>query len=365
MTKSNAQFDKINRVLSHYSLGSLIDYTQNKRGYVNLSFAIKTEQNGKIGSYFLRQYKLGILEEEIRFEHSLINHVVTLGQLPVARVYPTVEGTTYVKEELPTESDQYIYYAIFDYLPGEDKYTWINPHCTPGELQESAQLLAQYHRTVWGFTPAGFRREAGIADYLKPIQNNLHTCLSNPNLRVFNQYLLPHKDFFDQKIAQLSDLFHCEKTQGLPQLIIHGDFHPGNLKFQDGHVVGLFDFDWAKKDYRLYDLALATFYFCTEWEGIMHSELRVEEAAHFIKYYQDQIRMNGDLPLLSTEELALLGQFIESANLYVLNWTIEDINHKTVNPDEYIPYLKHGIQMALWLDNPSNQNWISALASYI
>ena len=36
---------------------------------------------------------------------------------------------------------------------------------------------------------------------------------------------------------------------------MHCDYHPGNLKWVDEQGVGLFDFDWSKLDYRVFDIA--------------------------------------------------------------------------------------------------------------
>ncbi|MGB9639731.1 MAG: phosphotransferase [Anaerolineales bacterium] len=359
---NNEKAIQIKNVLSHYQLGELVNYTQNTRGCVNLSFAIQTLNHNKITSYFLRQYKIGIVEEELLFEHSLINHICEVGQPVVARVHPTREGKTYVMQPNPALPEQTIFYAIFDFLPGEDKYTWVDPHCTPKELVASAQVLAQYHQAVWNFSPFGFRREPRIAQFLEQIKNNLHTCISQPHLETVQEIIQPHLTFLDQKMEELIKLFHSPEFQTLPQLIIHCDFHPGNLKFQDENVVGLFDLDWAKLDYRLFDVALAIYYFCTEWEGIRDGELRLDEAAYFIASYQTALQNAGKVPQLSVNEKTLLNQFIEAANLYVLNWSIEDILHKKVILEEYIPYILHGVHSAIWLADPKHQQEISQLA---
>lgn len=362
MMKNDPIAEKIRKVLSHYQLGELVDYTQNQRGYINLGFAIRIQKNEKVTPYFLRQYKLGIVEDELLFEHSLINHVYEIGKPQVARVYSTQEGKTYVMEDSLADTSQPAFYAIFDFLPGEDKYTWVNPHCTPCETQQSAQVLAEYHQAVWDFRPLGFRREPRIADLLKPIKDNLHACLSQTRLHVPNEIIRPYQSFLDQKIEELIEFFQSLEAQALPELVIHCDYHPGNLKFQDERVVGLFDFDWAKKDYRIFDVALAIFYFFAEWEGTQDGELRIDEASNFISSYQQVMQSSNVVPPLSGDELAQLGRFIESANLYVLNWSIDDLLHKEVHVEEYVPFLLHGIRTAIWLNNPTHQQKIAQLA---
>jgi homoserine kinase type II len=43
------------------------------------------------------------------------------------------------------------------------------------------------------------------------------------------------------------------------------DDHPENLKFSDDKGVGIFDFDWSKIDYRLFDVARSRVYFTSLW----------------------------------------------------------------------------------------------------
>ena len=58
----------------------------------------------------------------------------------------------------------------------------------------------------------------------------------------------------------------CE-YKDLIHMVIHCDFHPGNLKFQNNAITGLFDFDWSKVDVRCFDVALAIIYFCLYLSG--------------------------------------------------------------------------------------------------
>jgi homoserine kinase type II len=345
----------IQNILKYYDLGELADYEKNERGYCNVSFAIQTQKNDQRQWYFFRQYKSSICEDELHFEHSLIQHLVSVGRPPVARVHHNRQGSTYVRQ--PAEKDECRYFAIFDYLHGEDRYTWINPHCSPTELTNSAATLAAYHQAVWNFHPQGKRQEPCIAPLLEKIGTNLQTCLSSPALSGFHPELSPYHNGIQLTLQKIAERMATLEHQLFPRLVIHCDFHPGNLKFQGDQVVGLFDFDWSKLDYRLFDLALALFYFCTEWEGERDGELRLEEAVRFFQAYQHSLNP-GSVPPLSTAECSLLPEFIEAANLYVLNWSIEDILHKPVDEQEYCMYLRHGVRTWIWLNQNENKQRI-------
>ena len=59
-------------------------------------------------------------------------------------------------------------------------------------------------------------------------------------------------------------------------------------------------------------------------------------------------------------ELAQLPWLMSAANLYVLNWTIEDYASKDVDPEEYLMYLQHSLNFINWFEL-EGKNLISTL----
>ncbi len=152
---------ELREVLAYYDLGTLVDYEKNERGFVNTAYAICTVSPGKRNRYFLRKYKPGIREEELIFEHSLIDHLVAVGA-PVARIHRTHLGKSYVHLSEGTDGAASVFYTIFDYLPGEDCFTWVDPILTKDQLSASAAVLARFHIDAGGFTRLGKRSEPKI-----------------------------------------------------------------------------------------------------------------------------------------------------------------------------------------------------------
>ncbi|MFW5866916.1 MAG: phosphotransferase, partial [Armatimonadota bacterium] len=60
----------------------------------------------------------------------------------------------------------------------------------------------------------------------------------------------------------LADRLTDEDYRALPQTIVQGDYHPANLKFREGRVVGVFDWDWASRQPRTVDVADGLLFFC-------------------------------------------------------------------------------------------------------
>ena len=351
---------EIEEILKNYDLGELVDLEKNERGYINTSFAVQTLKNGQVSRYFLRKYKRGIQEAEIQFEHSLIGHILAAGSPPVAQVYPTRQGETYLRRSFEQGDSEGAYYAIFDFLPGEDRYTWVAPHCSAAELSNSAVVLAQFHHATRGFKPAGKRVEPKILEMLPAITNRIAQTPRMDKRTAFDKTLFGHLDLVQGSLEATSTALSEPACQELIENVVHCDYHPGNLKFEGEAISGLFDFDWSKIDLRCFDIGLALWYFSATWEAPRDGELRLEEVRAFIEAYQGFLKDRPGLGPLSPVELRYLPTMIEAGNLYVLNWTLVDYYQKKVDPQKYLMYLQHHLASAAWLSIQSNRERLAA-----
>lgn len=348
------------RVIDRYDIGELITCLRDERGTVNTSFTIQTMQGGERRTYFFRRYKRGVKEEELLFEHSVLQRLAKQGLDLVAQVLTTRDGKTFVTQ--PAEDGGApVYFAIFTFLEGEDKYTWVAPRCTPGEIKSSAQLLADFHRSIAGWTPRGNRVEPKIMELLPLIDENVVRLQNKPIGRIFDEYLAGNLSQIRREIEDVLNALRSAELVSLPQQVVHSDYHPGNLKFRDEQVVGLFDFDWSKIDYRLFDVALALFYFFTEWRGEADGALRLEDTALFLKAYQRALTNRTGQTPLSELELCWLPWMLRASNIYVLNWGILDCLNKEVDPEEYLVYLKHAVCTLAWFREAINWSDLATL----
>ena len=338
---------ELEAVLAAYDLGELQESARDLRGTVNTSFFVDTLRDGRRSRYFLRRYKPTILREEIRFEHALIRHLTERGQCPVARVHATREGSTVVERGGA-------FYALFDYLPGEDRYTWVRPRCTAAELSAAGRLLAQFHNDVASFRPQGHRKEPRILRLLPTITREWERVGRRTGSDAYLRYALDHDDEVRRGLAATSMALR-RSARALPMVINHSDYHPGNLKFEGARISGLVDFDWAKVDLRAFDVALALWYFCASWEGSSDGRLRLGEVEAFLEGYQGRLREPAAIPPLSSGEMAALPDLIHAGSLYILYWGLRDYLSKPVDPDEYLIYLRHSIGTTRWLGRADNR----------
>jgi homoserine kinase type II len=340
-------------ITEHYDIGELCDYKQLHRGYCNISYVVWTLVDDDKKKHFLRRYKRGIKAKEIEFEHSIINHLVRKGFTLVAGVVRTRDGKTYVER---LEGGESVFYALFDFLPGEDRYTWVSPACSQDELADAAGVLARFHDTVFNLLPQGKRYEPRIVDLLPTIAANAQKCAGRTKGTVFDAYLLENLAALEKSLQRTARALDERTYKDIPQQVIHCDYHPGNLKFQKGDITGLFDFDWSKIGARCFDVALALTYFCARWPGEEPGALDLGKVAVFLRAYQDALKGTRGPGPLSDVELECLPHMISASNLYVLNWTIEDFYARAADPGEYLIYLRHGIHFIRWLENEDNWN---------
>ena len=346
---------EIENILQHYQIGELVGFQRDERGYINTSYAIEIEIQGARKKYFLRRYKQGIKKEELLFEHSLIEHLIERGFDLVAKLIKTRSGDTYVHQRSGGEDEEGVFYAIFEFLLGDDKYTWVNPDFDDEELNSSATVLAQFHNAASDLIPKGRRSEPKIINLLPSISTNLARYAQGSRNTAFDAYLVEHLDLIQRSVSRVINALNEPVCQELVQLVIHCDYHPGNLKFRGGQVIGLFDFDWSKIDMRCFDVALGIFYFFTDWEGEKDGALRIDQANLFLTTYQDTLKDRPGVGPLSAAELKCLPPMINASNLYVLNWTFMDYVNKSVDPDEYLIYLKHSVNLIKWFEDEHNR----------
>jgi homoserine kinase type II len=347
---------EIKEILSHYNLGELVAFERDKRGYVNTSYSIATMGATGRQKYFLRKYKSGVQEEELQFEHSIIHHLLENKYDLVAQIYTTKEGNSYVKRPVAEgEEDMWTFFAIFEFLKGEDRFTWINPTCSPAEIKSAASVLAGYHAAIHGYTPQGRREEAKISDLLPKIEENLLGFLAKGRGTPFDAYIQENLSLILSLNERTLATLQKQDPGQIVELVIHCDYHPGNLKFEGDQVVGLFDFDWTKIDARCFDVALALKYFFSNWQAGIDGSLRLEDIALFLQEYQKTLDEAQRLEGLSTAELRLLPHMIMASALYIFYWTIMDYYHNQVDELEYLGYLKHCLNIMKWLEN--EQNW--------
>lgn len=348
--------NQILEAVSDYDLGTVTDVYEIFGGYVNRSFGIFTEKDGEKHEYFLRKYKYGITEKEILFEHSLIEFSIKNGLNIAANLVRSKDGQTFVKRSEGINGNrQDIYFAVYQYLAGEDKYTWDNPTLNDMEYASAAEILATFHNASRNFDPKGLERiEPKIMEFLPTLPDIYKGFAQREMNTKFHQYYLSNVDEILEAIekSQIPE----EMVAKMPYSPCHNDFHPGNLKYINNTVVGIFDFDWSKIDLRLFDVCLAIAYCCSSWQDEKDGTLLIDKCAIFLKAYQKKLSMLGGLEPLNEVEINYLPTMVAAANIYLINWDVTAYYTGTnLNDYEYLAYLQHNVRLMKWIENHKNE----------
>ncbi|HIZ77672.1 MAG TPA: phosphotransferase [Firmicutes bacterium] len=339
----------------YYDVGTIVDAYEIFGGYVNRSFGAIVEKDGVRKDYFIRKYKRDATDADIKVEHNLIEYAIAHGMKDAAGVIRTKDGESFVKMVEEKEGQKVVRtFAVYEYLDGEDTYDWINTNMTPEEDAEFARILAKFHNFTNGFDP-GEKEEARILDLVKMFKKKFPLMGNGMEIPAYNRFYRLWKEatpFFVEMCDKVTDGLTKDLTDGMPECPCHCDIHPGNVKWKDGKCVGLYDFDWSKLDYRLFDVCFALVYSCSSWEAQTDGRLWFDRCGYYLDGYNQFLKEEGTLSPFTAEEKKAFPYMMLAACLYLTNWaTCYFDEWEDLNEYEYYFYLTHIVKLLHYIDN--------------
>jgi homoserine kinase type II len=239
--------EQLQQVLRYYCLGKLTACRRLERGFVNENWVIETTR----GRFFLKRRHPTLRDPTlVRAQHALVDHLRESG-FPAPAVLPTAGGETL----LALEGELY---EVQEFVDGT-----LYDHDRPAHLSAAARTLARYHESVRGLAAPALRRPGTL---YSPAA--LHTNLA----RLVEAWEIAQDSVLVHAARQLeehiSDLAARFAAHGeLPHLHIHGDYYAGNLLFEGDRVAGVVDYDKARWQPRVVELAEALIYFSSPRPG--------------------------------------------------------------------------------------------------
>jgi Ser/Thr protein kinase RdoA (MazF antagonist) len=227
--------------------------------------------------------------DDIKAELAFMVHCHDAG-LPVPEVYASMHG-----EHFAALSDG-SYCMVMGFVPGSSPR-----NVTADMLRQIAELMARLHRLSERFSFPTPRAWPGtIVDMTNQRLAKLDVVLGDLDSAMLRE-LTPLRTAYDAALRKLD-------LAVLPRGPIHGDIMWENVKFEAGHLSGLFDFDDCRDSYFLEDIVKTLLF---EFDDVEHSFLDAEGAyfAQFLDAYQA-------LRPLTPEEQAALSFFMTAGYLY-------------------------------------------------
>jgi Ser/Thr protein kinase RdoA (MazF antagonist) len=141
---------------------------------------------------------------------------------------------------------------------------------------------------------------------------------------------------------QLARDFPDAEYWGYPVLLVHGDWHPANVRYLGDTISGVFDLDWATRQPKLVDLADGVAYFAgCRPGGLDAGDIRTLTRAYTLDRTRVRLFLRGYLGAgrLHPEELRALPKFLLARWLY----SRVDPMRRKIPVEEAVDYLLEGI----------------------
>jgi homoserine kinase type II len=183
--------------------------------------------------------------ELARFHHQCLLRASDAG-LPVPRPLMLPDGTSWVTREGRT-------YELLSWVDGE-------PYRFGDEtaVSSAASFLAGFHRALRNDTsaPASAKRREDHPDLIEPYAEALvRLCRDNADREVARVVMI--------EVRNVRKELDSGVYGSLPQVLIHGDFHTGNVSFTDSSVSAVYDFDYVSRQARIRDVCDGLIFFAS------------------------------------------------------------------------------------------------------
>ena len=359
MKETNEQITNI--IEENYELGKVVELQEIFGGYTSRAFRAVMEKNGGQKSWFFRKYLKPKPESEVLFEHNLLLYAkkngFTKGAVPIA----ARNGLTFVSKSYDEAGCmRQIYYTLYEYLQGEEPYDWITNIMPQKSYLGIASTVAELHNAAFDFDPCGNNgSEPPILEFIKelPVKFRFYYdgCVAAGMKNCYMDYLGRKLGYLTETAEQLA---HVEiDANRLPVIPIQCDVHPGNFKFIGAECVGMFDFEAAKMDIRLFELALGVFNCFSSWQKSSDAVIHLNKAKEFLCAYDARlIELKSGLALLTEEETRHFSSALQLSNMYMAQWCLRVYyTDMTNDPDEYFWYLRHMVRSIEWVDEHKDE----------
>lgn len=280
-------------------LGSLVSLKKMSGGFSNKNYLLTTDS----GRYRLRIPKYSTSLQQLYAEQEVLKWAAAKSKFPVPLLKAFI-----MQNNTPV--------SIFPYIEADLTFDIHNEKL----LYNAGRALSEYHLAVEGYNGSyPFRGLSsslndvhyGIASLFDSVKGELHT--DNPNFCIAAERLY-------EEIKSAGARIYREPYVSLPFVCCHGDYAPANLLSLKDEVTGIIDFECARWEPRIYDVAKGLLAL-EQTEGYEHNI-----STYFLQGYESNIK-------LLQQELELIPEFkcmrtLEAANRHFKNVIkgIEKIN---------------------------------------
>lgn len=331
MSDDQSLHGSVEEVLRAFGLGAPSDIRR-LGGTATPKFAAQVRG----GRFVVRARPAGFADEMfIRFDHECLWRLVNRG-LPVPSPQRRADGTSWFRTEAGV-------FEVLSWAEGESFHEGDRAAITA-----LGRFLARFHLALGDDIPAGkegVRRE-DHPDLLVPYVGQLRELARTPPEIAQVAGLVEQLELVRNNLDQ-------ELYPKLPQAVIHGDIHPGNVKFKGAQVAVVYDFDYMNTQARCRDLVDALMFFAASRrqplnpDGIYSLTQRFVPNAEWSSWLLDGYQQVSRLTDL---EWSALPWLIRSQWLQ-----IRLRGSRKVPPEQKLHFVMDGFfEVVAWLDNEAD-----------
>lgn len=181
----------------------------------------------------------------VQFDHTTLLRLRSHG-LPVPQLMTNPAGETALVRGPGT-------IEVLSWMEGEPWSVRV-----PGAVRGVGVFLARFHAALAGDLPAG-KTDRLREDHPDALQAGLDVLIAETRDSEVRRSLEAIHHLLERGRGELESFY-----PSLPRAVIHGDFHPGNVRFRGAEVAALYDFDYLAVQARVRDLVDALLFFCSE-----------------------------------------------------------------------------------------------------
>lgn len=328
----NLTEDEVRRLLPRWDVGDLLRLPAEGGGSANPAAVVETEG----GRFFLKRRNPRYSAPEIlRHDHALMEHLSAKG-LPTPLARPTREGRRW------SEVDGQVY-ELYPYLAGEA----YDP-TSEMQLREAGRRLAEFHRAADDFQPPPgkawprYHDPANTIAGLEWAARLLAEQAAPTRLGRQPAEALQEVERLTVVARSLSQHFPDDAYWDCPVVLVHGDWHPANVKYRGDRVCGIFDLDWATRQPRLVDIADGVMYFAARRpSGLDAADIRTLTRAFTL----DEERTRVFIEAYRSAGALVRGELNRLPDFLLARWLYSRIDpmRRKIPEEEAIDYLLEGV----------------------
>jgi Ser/Thr protein kinase RdoA (MazF antagonist) len=240
-----------------YDTGDWLSWERIQGGRSNHTFFVTASS----GNYVLRRSNtrksVGKNAEAVRFEVRLIDYLRERGY-PAPQIIPTRGGERYVEHDG-------LFYLMTAFIAGSS-YDPENPE----HLLAAGDGLGRYHRLVSTLSGPYYAHRSSLLTNLGPegvgVLDQVKR-LAEPFLDIEERKRLQDSvSYLQNQFVGVSRAI-VELYPGLSKLVIHGSFGRSTLLFAGDTLIGVVDYDRARFEVRVMDLAVTIKGFCRDYKS--------------------------------------------------------------------------------------------------